>query len=304
MTDRITPAMVSISTLHSIESSMAALDRSSEELSSGKSILEPSDNPFGTGRAIDLQSTLEGLSSYTENVQEAISWESTASSSLTSIGQIVQQVREIALEGANGAENGGDLENLAVEVEQLTEQVKSDANVQFAGSYIFSGTMTETAPYEVTGSDAYQGNEGSIEQSIGPGLTVQIGMSAKTLLGEGAGSGDGKLLEVLRNVASNLREGTPAAREALVGSDLEGIEESSQTLIGMQAHIGSTIDQLRTAEARIEELSVNTSDALSNTESANYAQVAIQYASDQAGYEAALKAGASIVQMSLLEFLN
>jgi flagellar hook-associated protein 3 FlgL len=296
--------MISSSTLRSIESSMAALDRSSEELSSGKSILEPSQNPFGTGRAIDLQSALAGLSSYSANVQEAISWESTASSALSSIGQVVQRVREIALEGANGVQNEGDMENLAVEVEQLTEQVKSDANVQYAGSYIFSGTMTETAPYEVSGSDAYNGNEGSISRSIGPGLTVQIGVAGRALLGEGAGSGDGRLLEVMRTVAKNLREGTPAAREALAGADLEGVEASAQTLVSMQAHVGATIDQLHTAEARIEELSVSTSAALSNTENANIAEVSIQYASEQAGYEAALKAGASIVQMSLLQFLN
>lgn len=304
MTDRITPAMISSSTLRSIESSMASLDKTSEQLSSGKSILQPSENPFGTGRAIDLQSALAGLSSYSSNIQEAVSWESTASSALGSIGQVVQQVREIALEGANGAQNESDLENLAVEVEQLTEAVKSDANAQYAGAYIFSGTMTETPPYEVSGSDAYKGNEGSIGRTIGPGLTIQIGASAKALLGEGAGSGDGKLLETLRNVVTNLREGTPAAREALVGGDLEAIEANSQTLIAMQAHVGATIDQLRTAEGRIEQLSVNTSAALSNTENANIAQVSIQYASEQAGYEAALKAGASIVQMSLLQFLN
>lgn len=302
MTDRITPAMISSSTLHGIESSVAAFDRSSEELSSGKSILEPSDNPFGAGRAIELQSTVDGLAGYTENIQESISWENTASSALTSIGEVVQQVREIALEGANGAENEGDLENLAVEVEQLTESVKGDANVQYAGSFVLSGTMTETAPYEAGANDAYHGNEGSIGRSIGPGVTVQVGMSAGALLGEGAG--DGKLLEVLRNVATNLREGTSTAREALAGTDLEGLEASSQTLIGMQSHIGSVVDQLRTAESRIEELTVTTKTALGNTQDTNIAQVSIEFASEQAGYEAALRAGASIVQMSLLEFLN
>jgi flagellar hook-associated protein 3 FlgL len=304
MSDRITPAMISGSALRNIESSMNALDRSSEELSSGRSILEPSDNPFGAGRAIDLQSTLDGLSSYESNVQETISLQNTASSALTSIGDVVARVREIALQGANGANNEGDLENLAVEVEQLTESVKADANVQYAGSYILSGTQTETPPYELGAEDAYHGNEGAIARAIGPGATVQIGMSASTLLGEGQGAEDGKLLDVLRTVAANLREGTTEAREALGGADLEGIEASSQTLTAMQSRIGSVIDQLRTAEGRIEELQVTTAGALSNTQNANIAKVSIEYASQQAGYEAALRAGASIVQMSLLEFLK
>ena len=57
-------------------------------------------------------------------------------------------------------------------------------------------------------------------------------------------------------------------------------------------------------ESRIEELTTSTTEALGNTQDANYAQVATEYTSDQVAYEAALKAGGSIVQMSLLEFLK
>ena len=61
MTERITPAMVTASTLNDLNSSLTALERTSDELSSGKTILEPSDNPYGASRVIDLQSQLDGL---------------------------------------------------------------------------------------------------------------------------------------------------------------------------------------------------------------------------------------------------
>ncbi len=85
MTERITPAMVTATTLNNINSSLATLERTSDELSSGKAIHEPSDNPYGASQVIDLQSQLDGLSSYATNAQEGISWENTAGGAMANI---------------------------------------------------------------------------------------------------------------------------------------------------------------------------------------------------------------------------
>ena len=74
MTGRITDAMLTGATLNDLNSSLGSLERSAAELSSGKTILEPSDNPYGASHAIDLQSQLDGLSSYASSVQDGISW--------------------------------------------------------------------------------------------------------------------------------------------------------------------------------------------------------------------------------------
>ena len=63
-------------------------------------------------------------------------------------------------------------------------------------------------------------------------------------------------------------------------------------------------DQLQTAMSRIESLQGSITASLSNTEDANIAETSIAYSNEQAAYEAALRAGASIVQESLLQFLQ
>jgi flagellar hook-associated protein 3 FlgL len=304
MTLRITPQMVTSSTVRNVNNAFAALERRSNELSSGKSILEPSDNPYGTGKAIDLQSTIDGLADHKTSIDEAIGWEHTTSSALSSIGQVVQKARELTLQATSGVNGKSDLENLAIEVEQLTESAKQDTNVQYAGQYVLSGTSTGTAPYAAGAEDTYHGNEGTITRTIAPGMTIVVNQSANTLLGNGEASGDGKLLDTLRTIAKNMREGTPTALEALDGGDLKNLDANFETLLQMQAQAGGTVDQLQMAESRIEELTTSTTEALGNTQDANYAQVATEYTSDQVAYEAALKAGGSIVQMSLLEFLK
>src|SRR5471032_974422 len=121
MSGRITPAMITGSTLENINSALSNMERSSEELSSGKKILEPSDNPYGTSQVINLQSQLDGLSSYESSAQDGIAWQNTASSAMSSINTVAERVRELLVQASSGTYNQGDLNNIASEVNQLTE---------------------------------------------------------------------------------------------------------------------------------------------------------------------------------------
>ncbi len=304
MTDRITHAMVTSSLLNDLNSSLASLERTGEELSSGRTILEPSDNPYGASQVIDLQSQLDGLSSYATATQDGISWTNTASSALSSINNVVARVRELLVQAANGTNNQSDLNTVAQEVEQLTESVKQDANTQYAGQYVFSGTSTTTAPYQPGAGDEYQGNHETISRAIGPGATVTISGDISTLLGNGEASGDGKLLDTLRTIAKNLRGGTAEDREALGSTDLTKIDANTETLRQLQSAAGSTTDQLQTALSRNEGLQTSITESLSNTQDTNIAATSVAYANEQAAYQAALRASAKIVQESLLNFLQ
>jgi flagellar hook-associated protein 3 FlgL len=304
MTERITPAMVTSSTLNDLTSSLTALERTTDELSSGRTILEPSDNPYGASRVIDLNSQLEGLSAYESDAQDGISWENTASSAMSNMNAIAQRVRELVVQAANGTNNQSDLNTIALEVEQLTESVKQDADTQYAGQYVFAGTATTTAPYEQGPNDEYKGNAETVSRAVGPGASVTITTNISTLLGNGEAAEDGKLLDTLRTIAQHLRGGTAEDKEALGTTDLTNLDTNLETLSQLQAVSGSAIDQLRVALTRNEDLQTSITESLSNTEDTNIAATSIAYANEQAAYEAALRAGATIVQESLLNFLQ
>ncbi len=304
MSDRITPSMVIGSTLADLNAAQVAMTRTQGELSSGKSISEPSDNPYGASEAITLQSALDGLTAYEHGAQDGTSWLNTSSSAMASIDTQVQRVRELLLQGSNGINSPSDLADIAGEVEQLTEGVKQDANTQYAGQYVFSGTLTNTPPYEQGANDAYQGNAGTIARAIGPGTSVTVNVELVAALGNGQGSGDGKLLDTLRTIAQNLREGTPAAVAALGTTDLKALDTNLEGLTNLQAGAGAVTDQLNLAVSRIQSLQTTGQTQLSNVEDANFAKASMEFSNEQAAYEAALRAGASIVQESLLEFLH
>ena len=304
MTGRITNAMLSASTLRDVNASLAAMQRTSSELSSGRTILEPSDNPYGASRAIDLQSQLDGLGTYAKSTEDGIAWANGSESAMANMGEAVQRVRTLIVQASNGTLNPGDLKNIAAQVKQLTESIKQAANTQYAGQYVFAGALTTTRPYAQGESDEYQGDEGTIARSIGPGASVTINSNISSLLGNGQESKDGKLFDVLRTITQHLNEGTPEAKAALNSSDLKALDANAETLSGLQAANGSTSAQLHTAKSRIETLEGSITAALSSTEDADFAKTSIAYSYERSAYEAALRAGASIVQESLLNFLH
>jgi flagellar hook-associated protein 3 FlgL len=306
MTGRITDSMLTGATLNDLNSSLGALERSAAELSSGKKILEPSDNPYGASHAIDLQSQLDGLSSYAASVNDGISWTQAASGAMSNIGTVVQRVRELVLEASNGTNNATDLANISTEVGQLTETIKQDANTQFAGQYVFSGTQTSTAPYaqgEGAG-DEFKGNNETVARLFGPNATVVVNTNLNSVLGSGPESKDGKLLDVLRTIQQHLGEATPESRATLATGDLKALDTSLDGLSQLQSQAGSATDQLKTAASRIEALQGSIERGLSSTIDTDVARTTIEYSNQQAAYEAALRAGANIVQESLLNFLR
>jgi flagellar hook-associated protein 3 FlgL len=301
---RVTSEMMIASSLADISNAQLALQRSQRELSSGRSILEPSDNPTGASQAIVLQSTLDGLASYERGVNDGISWLNAATGALSSMNQLTQRVHDLVLQASNGINSQADLENIASEVEQITETVKQTANTQYAGQYIFSGSLTATAPYGQGPSDVYHGNAGSITRAAGPSTNVTVNVSLSSALGEGQGAKDGKLLDTLRTLAQHLREGTPAARAAVANEDLAHLNANMNSLFGLSAQVGAATDQLKSSITRIEDMRTTTTAQLSNVQDANFAQVAMEFSNQKAAFESALRASASIVQQSLMDFLR
>jgi flagellar hook-associated protein 3 FlgL len=304
MSTRITSDMVTRSTLANINAAEVALNRTQEELASGKSILEPSSDPYGASQIIDLQSAIDGLTSYEQSASDGLSRMNAAAGALSSMDSQVQRVRELVLQAANGTNSPSDLEDIAGEVAQLTEGVKQDALTQYDGQYVFSGTLTSTAPYVQGAEDEYRGNAAPLARAVGPGSTVNVAVNLSAVLGSGTGAADGKLLDTLRTITAHLREGTPAAVEALRTTDLSNLDGNLTSLTGVQAEAGATTDQLNLALSRISSLSTTDTEQLANVQDANIAKVSMEYSNEHAAFEAALKAGASIVQESLLEFLH
>jgi flagellar hook-associated protein 3 FlgL len=297
---RITNQMTTQQVLSNINAAQNRLDVTQEELSSGKKLSQPSDDPYGASEAVQLNGQLSQLGDYSDQVTDGTAWTQASDTALQSIQNEVQRVRELVVEAANGSNSQSNLSAINSEVTQLTASIKQDANAQYNGQYIFSGTATTTAPY-TSSSDAYQGNAGAVNRTIGPGTSVQVNADVSSVLGSGASAGDGKLLNVLSNISADLTSGNTTA---LSTTDLSGLDSNISTLEQVQATVGSTEDRLQLAATRISSLQTSGTSQLSDVQDADYATTMTDFTNEEAAFTAALKASANIVQSSLMDFLQ
>lgn len=304
MTMRITEGMTSRTILNDLGNARSRLSTIQREISSTKRISKPSDDPFGAGRTLQLSGEIEGFKQFKSNVDDGTGWVTATETALSRITETLQRARELLVEGGNDSNGQVAREGIASEIEALTEAVKQEANVTYDGRFIFAGTETETRPYELGPSDEYSGNEGTIRRTIGAGVEVPINVNIKELLGEGAAAEDDKLLDVMRDIVADLRGGSAENSENLRGTDLARLDENLDNLTRMRAVVGATTNRLATAGTRLEELEEASLGQLSKVRDTDMPEAIVEYSTQQTAYETALRAAATIIQPSLLDFLK
>jgi flagellar hook-associated protein 3 FlgL len=300
MIGRITNQMAAQTTLAGIETSLDRLDTTQQELSTGKRINQPSDDPSGTALTLNLNTQLANLTNYSNQVTDGTGWAQAQSSALTDITNAAQRIQELTTEAANGTQTTADMQASAQEVNQLIDEIKQDANTQYNGQYVFSGSATSTAPYQSGSNDTYGGNSGTVTRTIGPNTTLTVSANLQGVLGNGQSSGDGQLLDTLRTIAGNMQSGNSSGLNA----NLSSLSTNLNSLTGLSANVGATQDRLQMASSRIQTLQTNDTQVLSNTQDADMASTEINFSTQQAALTAALQAGAHIVQESLMNFLG
>lgn len=304
MTTRITDSMLARGILHDLSAADYRLSRTQRQLSTGRQLTRPSDNPFAANRALQLRSELEATRQYRRNVDDAAAWTTATETALSRITDIVQRSRELLVQGGNDSNGQVAREAIASEIDALTESLKQEANATYGGRYVLAGTATETAPYTLAGPDTFAANNAAVARTIGAGVSVVVNVDSQELLGDGQGAADDRLLDVLRDVAEHLRGGTPADAEALRGTDLARLDVNLDQLTRVRAIVGATANRLETAATRLDELEESSLGLLSKVEDVDMAKALIDFSTQQAAYRAALGAGAQIVQTSLLDFLR
>lgn len=293
---RITQDMMNRTLLSDLQTTYTGLSRSEQELSSGKSLQEPSDDPFAASQALLLQGDLAANNQYQTNVNDASSWQNITDTALSDIGNSIERARDLVLQGATSTTDSSGRTAIATEITQLIDSIKTDANTQDGGVYVFAGTATTTQPYQMGASDAYAGNTDSIKREIGPGVQVAINQVGSTVIGDSSSG----LLATLRGIVNDLNSGNTAA---LSTTDLSALDTANDTVLNARAQVGALTDRLTTALNRLQSTNLSSTQMLSNTQDADVAQVMVQFSTQQAAYEAALRAGAQIIQPSLMDFM-
>ncbi len=299
-TGRITEGMLGRRLLTDLRASTHRIATAQRQIASGKRIDKPSDDPLATHNALRLRSELAGIAQDRRTIEDAKGWLDATDSALGTITDVVHRARELTLQGANGAMSQADRNKLADEIDQLIETAKSAGNASYGGRFVFSGTQTNTRPYAPGPVDTWTGDTGGvIYRTVGPGVTIGVNVRGEDVLG--SGGADGKLLSTLRALSDDLRTNDMAT---LRGTTLSALDRNLEEITAARGVTGALTTRVESASARLSQVELATTSLLSETEDTDIAKALIELNTQQTVYQAALRAGQSLVQPSLLDFLR
>jgi flagellar hook-associated protein 3 FlgL len=171
MADRVTFTQMSNHVQQHIFDNYARLDKSEQQLASGRRIMRPSDDPVSVATALQVRANQGQLKQYTRNIDDGLSYLASIDSVLQSGNNLFHHIREKAIQGGNDTLNASNRTDIWQEVRVVFDQMVSLANTTFKGEYIFSGTRAQTPPFEIV-----EGNENINVQLDGTtiGTPIQI----------------------------------------------------------------------------------------------------------------------------------
>ena len=193
--------------IDSILDQQARLNRTQQQLATGKNVLKPSDNPAVASQLLNLSSLKAKNIQYDRNVTIARSELGLQDNALTSSSNVLQRVRELVIQANNATQSDQSRAAIADELNNLADELLQLSNTKNAASeYIFSGYDSRTPTYTKTGTGfSYQGDQGQrlIQVSEDAQLAVR---DAGVDVFEGMKNGDGRfdLVTPATNTGSGL----------------------------------------------------------------------------------------------------
>jgi len=155
MASVINTNIASLNSQRNLSSSQMSLNTSLQRLSSGLRINSAKDDAAGLAISDRMSSQIRGMTQATRNANDGVSLAQTAEGALSSSGDILQRIRELAVQSSNATNSASDRKALQTEVGQLSAELNRIAQTtSFNGQALLDGTMG-TANFQI-GADANQ----------------------------------------------------------------------------------------------------------------------------------------------------
>jgi flagellar hook-associated protein 3 FlgL len=268
------------------------LSRTELQVATGKRILTPSDDPSASVRILDLQESQKRLAQYQRNADAATAKLEQEETALQGMENLLQRVRELAVQGNNDPTGAEGRAAIAAEVRQQVESFLQIANSQDAnGEYIFAGFKSQTPPFHDNGDGTfrYDGDSGQRMLKIGDSREVAIGDPGNMLIGIG---------EVLHTLAVNLEAGNGDPNA------LTDIDNALTGVLDTRAKIGARMNAIDDQKTANDAFDLAVTKVRSSLEDLDYAEAISRFNQQLTALQASQQSFLKIQDMSLFNFLR
>ncbi|MDM2742763.1 flagellar hook-associated protein FlgL [Citrobacter sp. Cu096] len=313
---RISTQMMYQQNMRGITNSQAEWMKFGEQMSTGKRVLNPSDDPIAASQAVVLSQAQAQNSQYTLARTFATQKVSLEENVLNQVTTAIQTAQEKIVSAGNGTLSDDDRASLATDLQGIRDQLMNLANsTDGNGRYIFGGYKTESAPFAQT-DGAYSGGTTNVTQQVDASRTMVIGhtgdkvfasLTSNAVPEPAGGTQEKNLFKMLDSAIDALNtpvEGNDAAKAtatAAIDKTSRGLKNSLNNVLSVRAELGTQLSELSSLDSLGADRALGQTQQMSNLVDVDWNAAISSYVMQQAALQASYKTFTDMQGMSLFQ---
>jgi len=281
--------------LSSIEQSQQNEAAATQQLSSGRSVNEISDNPANAAALVINHDQAAQDSQYEQNLNVLQGRYQVADSALSNAVTAMTRASSLAVEGANGTMSASDRQAIAGEVQGILNQMLSLANTSYQGAYVFAGTAVTSPPFALSNNTAtYNGNAQTTQVQLSNGISMTANVPGDQLFMNSSGN----VLQSLQDLYTALTTGNN------ISTAVTEVQNGLSQLNSQRVFYGNALNQISASESFLNQDTINLSQQENTLVGADLPAVSTNYAQAQLANQATISAASQILQQkTLLDYI-
>ena len=323
---RVTNSSMIRNHMYDTQQNLSRMNGINEQLNSGKIVNRVSDDPHKAVRIMDLNNEIRYTEKYNYNIDEVVGWMETTDGSLGNLGGIFHDIKQEILEVGNGVYHEDEIKAIQSEMNEKIKDIGNILNTTYAGKYMFGGTTVDEPPVKIlvddkTGVVTLQKNPNSnsekLKADIADGINVKYNISTEEILTDEHlrtvnelsatinAMLTGNKLEVddKGNIINTKPVDKATEREnfAKLNEKLEKLTNHTldeRTSLGVKANTATKVRDLN------DDHILNMKKVRSLDQDVDYVNKFIELKSAELVYQASIKAGSTLMQPTLLDYIR
>ena len=318
---RVSTSQIFSSATFGIQSLQSDLYTTQNELSTGKRILTPADDPVGASQALMISQSQAVNKQFLSNQATATSQLNSVDSTLSSVNTTLQSIYQDAVQGGDASLDPTQKGMIATDMkQQLTALIGLGNTQDGTGLYIFAGFKSNVQPFQVnaaatppyslaTGTSvSYSGDNGNqtLQVSASQNMaTTENGSDVFMQVQDSQGNATGRtIFDSIQNMIDQLdpNSGVPFSQASYTQA-LSDITNSISHTANVRASVGAKLQSLTNMTSTGQTINTQLATNLSSLQDLDYASAISQLTQTQMQYQAAVLSFKSIGQLSLFNVL-
>lgn len=317
---RLSTNMMFDQQMRGVSNAQSSWLKAGEQLSTGKRVVNPSDDPLAAAQAVVLSQAQAENSQYKLARNFASQSVSLEESTLQNVTLAVQSAQSAVISAGNGALSDDDRASYATQLEGIRSQLLNLANsTDGNGRYIFAGYKSGSAPFteDANGSIVYNGGTDAITQKVDAsrtmttshtGAQVFMSLTSNAVKEPNNGVSESNIfntldtaINALKQPIQNADDATKAVSKDALDKATRGLSNSLNNILAVRSELGTQLDELDKLDSLGAERSTLQATRMSGLVDVDYTKAISTYTMQQQALQASYKTFSDMSQMSLFQ---